>query len=340
MADVFISYASEDRDRAGVLAAALAERGWTVWWDRKIVPGSSFDMVIEREISSARCVIVLWSRRSVASEWVRNEASVAKRREVLVPVGLEPVEQPLEFQRRQMVDLTDWDGNRSDDRFVSLCQAIEPLVGKPDDVPPRTDHAIAARGLTPSWVPAAVAAGLVVIAVGVGLALWTKKDTPPPFPTPPWETVTSGGQNVPNPAQSDPRFGNLPAVPSPSQSTPAVPDVTQAPSVGKQFPASPAPGSLPPLTLTASNVATPAGPDRWRWTVFLKGSEEMLNAVECVEYTLHPTFGNRFQTVCQRGDSNQAFALTETGWGTFQVGIRVRARDGRQQELKHQLQFR
>lgn len=32
MADIFISYATEDRERAKALAEALELRGWSVWW--------------------------------------------------------------------------------------------------------------------------------------------------------------------------------------------------------------------------------------------------------------------------------------------------------------------
>ena len=75
MSEIFISYASEDRARAQMLADALSARGWSVWWDRKIPLGKSYDEVIEKALAQAKCVIVLWSAVSVASEWVRNEAT-------------------------------------------------------------------------------------------------------------------------------------------------------------------------------------------------------------------------------------------------------------------------
>ena len=62
MADVFISYASEDRETARKIAGVLESYGYSVWWDRKIVAGQSYDQVIERELDMARAAVVLWSQ--------------------------------------------------------------------------------------------------------------------------------------------------------------------------------------------------------------------------------------------------------------------------------------
>jgi len=124
MPDVFISYAREDRDRARLLAEALQAQGWSVWWDRKIVAGQAFDDTIEQQLQTAKSVVVLWSRHSIGSEWVRNEAGLAAERDVLVPALIDEVKQPLEFRRRQAADLTRWTGNPADPEFKGLCEGI------------------------------------------------------------------------------------------------------------------------------------------------------------------------------------------------------------------------
>jgi len=128
MADVFISYARDDRDCAELLARALTARGWSVWWDRHINVGHSFSEVIERELDRARCVIVLWSRHSLQSQWVQNEAAEAAHRKALVPVRIEDVRPPLEFRRLQTADFLDWRQGFDSPAFDACIQSIELLA--------------------------------------------------------------------------------------------------------------------------------------------------------------------------------------------------------------------
>ena len=117
MADVFISYAREDEPKARQLADALTARGWGVWWDRAITPGEVFSRVIQRELEAAPCVVVLWSRASIASEYVQDEATVAKERGALVPALIDDVRPPLGFRQRQVVNLTAWRGDVSNPEY-------------------------------------------------------------------------------------------------------------------------------------------------------------------------------------------------------------------------------
>ena len=131
MADLFLSYARDDRECAKLLAKALAARGWTVWWDRQIEVGQSFSETIERELEAARLVIVLWSQHSLDSPWVRNEAADAALRKALLPVRVEDVRPPLEFRRLQTADLSDWrSGIDKSLEFQSLLVYVESLLGQ------------------------------------------------------------------------------------------------------------------------------------------------------------------------------------------------------------------
>lgn len=129
MADIFLSYARDDREKAESLAQALQEAGWSVWWDRSILPGTSYEQIIERELSSASSVVVLWSVAASQSNWVRDEATLAQSRHVLVSALIDDTELPLGFRQQQTANLAAWTGATSDPEFQLLAEGIATLVG-------------------------------------------------------------------------------------------------------------------------------------------------------------------------------------------------------------------
>jgi len=98
MNDIFLSYQSKDRPRAKIIAEALEHHGYSVWWDQIIPPGRTFAQVIEEKLDAAKCVIVLWSKESVGSEWVKNEAREGNQRGILIPILIDDVKIPFEFR--------------------------------------------------------------------------------------------------------------------------------------------------------------------------------------------------------------------------------------------------
>lgn len=128
MADIFISYAREDQARAEQLASALEAKGWTVFWDRIIPPGKTWRGYIGAELNAARCVMVAWSRKSVESEWVLEEADEGKKREILVPVLFDKIELPLGFRSIQTADLSDWKSESDSLIFNQVTDAISDVI--------------------------------------------------------------------------------------------------------------------------------------------------------------------------------------------------------------------
>jgi hypothetical protein len=124
MSDIFISYAREDRDKAQALAELFQQQDWSVWWDRNIPPGRSFDEVIEEALGVAKCVVVLWSKNSASSDWVKGETGEALRRKILVPVRVDSKNVPLEFRRLQTVDLSDWKGGAGHPELRGFLEAV------------------------------------------------------------------------------------------------------------------------------------------------------------------------------------------------------------------------
>ena len=133
MSDIFISYASADRDKAERIADVLSGQGWSVWWDRTIPPGKTFDEVIEEAIDATACIVVLWSATSVKSDWVKTEASEGARRKVLVPIMIDEVKIPLEFRRIQAANLVGWDNSSTHPELIKVYQSITEISGKPVD---------------------------------------------------------------------------------------------------------------------------------------------------------------------------------------------------------------
>lgn len=114
MSDVFVSYDRRDRELADRVVAALTEQGLTVWWDDRISPYETWDKTIEREVDNAKKVLVLWTKNSVESDWVRTEAGAAREATPpkLVQARFSDCKVPLAFRLLQHVDLIGWTPKR------------------------------------------------------------------------------------------------------------------------------------------------------------------------------------------------------------------------------------
>ena len=60
-----------------------------MWWDADLPPHLSYGEVITAKIGKAKAAIVVWSKESAASEWVRAEADMARNQKKLVQTALD-----------------------------------------------------------------------------------------------------------------------------------------------------------------------------------------------------------------------------------------------------------
>jgi TolB-like protein len=179
MPDIFLSYSRDDQAIARRFAEGFERAGFTVWWDQTLNAGEDYDEVTEKALEEARAVVVLWSRKSVASRWVRAEATQADRSGTLVPAMIEECKRPIMFELKQTADLSNWSGGANDKDWLAYLASVRRLVemGGPgmgrSTQPPEPAHR--KRRIN----PAVMAIGIGVLLI-VGAGLWMVRQHLPP----------------------------------------------------------------------------------------------------------------------------------------------------------------
>lgn len=127
MSHVFISYKREEAELANVIRAGLRAEGHTVWWDENLQTGQRWESAIDEALMSAYAIVVLWSRMSVESDWVKHEASVAKLRRSLVQAFIDDCAIPLPFTTTMAADLRKWNKREDHPAFGEISREVRRL---------------------------------------------------------------------------------------------------------------------------------------------------------------------------------------------------------------------
>jgi Flp pilus assembly protein TadD len=225
MAHVFLSYSASDRDRVEPLVRALQAHGLPIWWDHRIPPGRTWHDVVEEALSLAECVVVVWTRDSVRSDWVCAEAEEGRRRKILVPVLFDDVKIPLEFRRIQAAKLIKWTDGAAHPEFEKLKAAIDRLMKRaspssdtstrdvtPDKAPDPDSIAQAASRKRRMWLALSLAAAFLWAGAWWGLRSLRETDqtagrnatsAPAPTPVPTPESAAAGQPSPPATEEND-----------------------------------------------------------------------------------------------------------------------------------------
>ena len=170
MADVFLSYARPDAAAAERIARQLGKAGWSVWYDRDLPAHRAYSDVIATELESASAVLVLWSRASADSEWVRSEANRARELHKLVQARVGDGRLPMPFDQIQCADLTGWRGATTHPGWRQISSSIAALVDGPSPAP-----AVQLDGLAPDRRKLLIGAGALAFAGIAGYGFWRSR---------------------------------------------------------------------------------------------------------------------------------------------------------------------
>lgn len=151
MADIFISYAREDRAAAERVARGLGALGLEVFWDTDIPPGQTWADYIEGKLTQCRAVIVLWSQHSTKSQWVREEARMGREKAKLIPVMLDGTPAPFGFGEVQAADLSAWNGDPNHPDWVRFSRAAYSTARGSEAPPPQPQAAWSAPPAQGNW---------------------------------------------------------------------------------------------------------------------------------------------------------------------------------------------
>lgn len=154
---VFLSYSREDQKTARAMISLLEGLGYKVWWDGLIPGGERFDKVTGNALETARAVVVLWSKSSVDSHWVNDEAGRGRDKGRLVPISIDGTLPPLGFGQFQFIDVSKEGLRASGPQMQRALTALAALFdGEAPALPKiRKGPALSRRGLVAGGVAAA-----------------------------------------------------------------------------------------------------------------------------------------------------------------------------------------
>ncbi|MFX4300906.1 toll/interleukin-1 receptor domain-containing protein [Alicyclobacillus tolerans] len=132
MAGVFISHSSKDKVFARRLQRDLANMGYETWLDEKnIGVGDSIVDKINDGLGDADYVVLVLSRNSIESEWVKREWQSAymteteRKQPFLLPVCIDDCEVPQLLKAKKYADMSDENYAVG---LVELVSSISPMI--------------------------------------------------------------------------------------------------------------------------------------------------------------------------------------------------------------------
>lgn len=171
MADIFISYKPDDKQRVARIVESLRGEGFDVWWDHDLAPGPDRAEVIQRELAAAKAVVAVWSRASAAAPWVREEAQSGLQRNALISVRIDATAPPADFDGGHTLDLSDWTGDARHPQWALAVKALRAMTrgGAAPILKMKAPRGLALPRM-PAWALGAAVAAAAIVGLGAAFA--------------------------------------------------------------------------------------------------------------------------------------------------------------------------
>lgn len=163
---MFLSYSRDDQKDALLIVNALENAGFSVWWDGLLEGGERFAHTTKTALENAQAVVVCWSKTSVESHWVHDEATRGRDAGKLVPLSLDGSDPPLGFGQFQCIDVSRTKSKSDSTEMQKMLRAVTALHemdGAPI-VPVSSSPLIGRRSL--------MVGGALMAASAGGFAVW------------------------------------------------------------------------------------------------------------------------------------------------------------------------
>ncbi len=128
IARIILAYSSADRAPARRISQQLSALGHTIVVTRDAPPGQSWAEFFHNEILAADALIALWSPTAGRRPHVLTQARIARQKDKLVDVRVEPGDLPVDIPLHDVADLSVWNGDLRDPDWRAILSSIEALA--------------------------------------------------------------------------------------------------------------------------------------------------------------------------------------------------------------------
>lgn len=138
MADVFLSYARQERNEVIPIKALLEKLGLSVFIDVEGLDGGDhFPQRLEQEIRASRLVVGCWSPVALSRPWVIRECMMAMQAGIILPIQIKPFDDTnmvVSLSTLHYIDLTDFLSESSLEKRRNFVGVISRKLVDPDIV--------------------------------------------------------------------------------------------------------------------------------------------------------------------------------------------------------------